>query len=134
MNYNNIAIRVNTWQEKLVAMSVLSCLSGVPVSSGTFQETLEKKSIHGYSLVGMSTKLTSLTSKEAQLHIDGVCRADKVIDIKDLYTLFESRKIEVQLSQDYKAEITNQGVKVGCQTFSFEKIDELNAAIDDFNQ
>ena len=37
----------------------------------------------------------------------------------------------VRLSDDYTAEVTPEGVKVGCQTFSFEVMDELFKAVEE---
>ena len=37
----------------------------------------------------------------------------------------------VRLSDDYTAEVTPEGVKVGCQTFSFEVLDDLFKAVEE---
>jgi hypothetical protein len=41
----------------------------------------------------------------------------------------EFKPVEVKLNNDYTATINETSVKVGCQEFSFEKVEELNNEI-----
>ncbi len=47
--------------------------------------------------------------------------------VDKLTELYEATKI-IKLNQEYNAEISSEGIKVGCQTFSFEAVQELAEA------
>ena len=47
------------------------------------------------------------------------------IFIKDMMEYIPKVEVEVSLNDEYTATVTSEGVKVGCQTFSLDKIEEL---------
>jgi hypothetical protein len=58
-------------------------------------------------------------------------------DIVLLETVFEvasKKSVVITLNEDYSATISSDGVKVGCQTFSFEKVREIMAEIDNWEK
>lgn len=59
----------------------------------------------------------------------------EVKKLKDILIKYEKRKeIKVTLNSQYIAIVKKDHVKVGCQTFSFEKVEELYNAIEEYKK
>lgn len=72
-----------------------------------------------------------LSSIEEAIENDGYCLA---LSGEGCDTAFGYHKLadEIQLNSKYTARITDEGVKVGCQTFEFKKVLELAEAVKKF--
>lgn len=55
----------------------------------------------------------------------------RVVTLSELFPFLESLCAveKVKLNEEYSAEVTKNGITVGCQTFSFEVFDELALAV-----
>ena len=133
-DYSKIRIKVNNWQEKCIAIKILQFLTGC-LNEEIFSYTYETKSSL-YNYIG----LDNIDNKK----ISAYCAFDnkKVVDFVDIYKLFiehefkklVSPKFEVELNNEHRAEITKEGIKVGCQNFSFDKFEELYGKIQEFKE
>lgn len=56
----------------------------------------------------------------------------KEISLVEFLQMKKQRIVKLKLNNDYEAVITQDGIKVGCQTFSFNKFDELVEAVKSF--
>lgn len=56
-----------------------------------------------------------------------------VVELYDLMEVLENaKKRMVKLNEEYTAQITKDGIKVGCQTISFEAFENLVKAVKEF--
>ena len=118
VNIKGIGIRVKNHNEEQVAMLVLSGLSGKPICKYDFEASfLQQNDVvtlgeHGDIRSQMSE--TKLLSKIYPFEeISGQL-------VSDLFT-----PLTLKLNNEYTAEVTTEGVRVGCQMFSFEQVEEL---------
>lgn len=66
---------------------------------------------------------------------DGINTYGKVVSLDDLFNTEICKRIlakKVVLNSEYSAEITDAGIRVGCQNFSFAAFDKLAVAIKEF--
>lgn len=68
------------------------------------------------------SKLMHFNTKESS----AIC---KLITLEELFAFNFKADIEVKLNDQYTAVINENGVLVGCQTFSFDKVEELYKAV-----
>lgn len=56
---------------------------------------------------------------------DPIIKSAQKIKFTSIFTLNIERVIKIKLNDTHEAEISNNGIKVGCQTFPLDIIDEL---------
>jgi hypothetical protein len=83
--------------------------------------------------VGKIGKVTGLSGESGiNVKVDGVDNFGYpywVLSKKETDRVFP---VDVKLNESYTATITESGVKVGCQTFTFKKVTDLANAVMDF--
>lgn len=130
MTFNSqIRIKVNSNAEKLAALTVLARAFNLPIGDVSQRMALEGID-RGYTLVNGGNYIS--------IDADNVVSAyagpgNQNFEFADISKAIEALKsspgvIEVVLNDEYTAEVSNAGVKVGCQTFPLSVIDDLSKA------
>lgn len=120
----NYYIKCSTVQEKVEAVELLSKLTGllarsVNVASGS--------RVGEFPYVYVNWERNWIGAKRYDSSF--AARGENVLDFKDINRIFlEDGPTRIKLNDQYTAEVSAAGIKVGCQTFSFEKIEELYRA------
>ena len=52
----------------------------------------------------------------------------KIVSFVDIFNIQPEKMVNVILNNEYTAEVSENGIKVGCQTFSLEIVEKLVAA------
>ena len=112
----NFSVETKTDLEKLLVANTLAHLFGIPnsYSDGSIKDV----DVQDFRFVAITDRVTGNT----------IPYNLNFASIEELFEAMSPDPVTVQLNDKYKAEITRDGVTVGCQTFPLSKIDELVAA------
>ena len=123
--WKGVKILTSTPEEKLAALHFASLMSGLPISDETLKYMDEdpRGSARDYPIVHCTCGSWSGTRS-----FDG-----KVTPFKELFkTVLEGcfdETVIVPLNNEYEAEVSQNKVRVGCQTFTFEAVEKLAEAV-----
>lgn len=53
----------------------------------------------------------------------------KIIDFSQIHTLFLEKMVKIKLNDEYTAEVTKNGIQVGCVKISFDIFDQISKAV-----
>lgn len=128
----NIAYLVESKEKALIALKIFSSLMNVPVFEGSAEEFVRKHSDFlspGTSCIHITTNGNDMVSSFLAIHIPF---PKEFVIYKTLGEVTEALSKEIssaspilKLNSEYTAEVTKDVVKVGCQTFTHEKVLEL---------
>ena len=122
LNFTKSTTIANPTKEKWEAIFQLALANGVNIT-----DQITKDFNTTYSHIGWDNN---------DKHITAYCAPQNSISFEDFAVAIINARayLKMQLTPSYEAIVESEGIKVGCQTITYEKFDELTTLVNQFKQ
>lgn len=111
--------------ERSIAMHSCSRILNIKISEETITDEWSERDFERYPSIRVGNALISAYDSNQGCAGNGIVKFTELADF--LSSL--KKQIEIKLNDEYTAVVSKNFVQVGCQTFSWEKIEEVYKAI-----
>ena len=128
---DNFAVEYSTKQEAIIILSILYSYGYRPQDGETLEEWSSDSHIFNYVLV--DNGFIDAAYRDGEFEYD----EDNSYDFDGLSRLVDrvsnhTPSFECQISDNYRATVSDKGIEVGCQIITFDRFDELSKLVEKF--